>query len=132
MSADYGTEHFKASGHPAGAGTPGSVHVVWKDDSESALGSFRLTEIAELAELAGRAWPAEDGVEVRYVIETRQPGHYRWRIMWSAVAADDFAGGGVSEEFAVETLDGMRHALLEWRLVRRTTLTADEILVPEA
>jgi hypothetical protein len=132
VSADYGTEHFKGYHHD------GWIHVTYKDSGESALGSFTPAEIAELADLAGQAWPGGPGVEVRYVIECRRPSPdpRRWRAMWSAVA-DDTGGGdtvGVSEEFAEITYDGFAKVgsdNLEWRLVRRTTLTADETLKGE-
>lgn len=131
MSADYGTGRFKAYGHRDPKGVP-YLHVVMRDtggrfEGEAPLGNLTLAEIAELALLAGQAWPAGPGVEVRYVIEARRPGKEQWQPMWSALADDD-GDHGVSEHFAGEAYDGFAHSKLEWRLVRRTTVTADEIL----
>jgi hypothetical protein len=140
MSADCGTEHFKGylHRHPGG---PDYIHVVMRAgdgpfDGEAPLGNLSLAEITELAGLAGQAWPHGPGVEVRYVIECRPrdaaPG--AWRAMWSAAAAEEEdSGGGVSEQFAVIAYAGFTSdpGNLEWRLARRTTLTADEPITPD-
>ena len=135
MSADFRTEHFKGYEHK------GSVHVVVvppPDDrwgTEWALGDFSLAEITELAEMAGQAWPSSPGVQVRFEIEVRLPGAKvikDWSVVWSAPATE------ADEDFAEATYAGMRGAppaegmqALQWRLVRRTTVTHEEILQPE-
>ena len=138
MSADYGTARFKGFAHRA----PGDlsdgvswVHVVWRDTGGEwggeAFGDFSLEDLTELVQLAGRAWP--DAAEVRYVIEARLPGK-EWQPLWSAPADEDHAGTGVGEEFAQAAAAGFRVAAsppLEWQLVRRTTVTHDEVLTPE-
>ena len=131
MSADFRTEHFKAYLHPD-RGVP-YIHVVHAVGEEYPAGDFSLGDVGELVELAGQAWPACPGVKVQFVIEARRPGQ-RWAVMWSAVAADeDGAEGGVSQEFADATwagFAGYQPSVLEYRLVRRTTVTADEVLQP--
>jgi hypothetical protein len=129
MSADYGTEHFKGYGHGDW------IHVVYKDDGEPVLGSFTLTHVGELVQLAGQAWPATAGVEVRYVIEQRRgEGEMRrpWTLAWSALA-DDEQDVGVTERYARDVLKGFADGTpaAEWRLSRRTIVTADEPLGPE-
>lgn len=126
MSADYRTASFKGYGHPTGAERPASLHVAYADD-EHGLGAFSLAEIGELAALAGQAWPDGEGVEVRYVIEQRRP-RSGWMPVWSAVAGEDDA-----EYLARSTYESFANAgsLYRFRLVCRTTVTADEILRPE-
>ena len=138
MSADFRTEHFKGYSHGTGDGA--YIHVVavappdkhgW-GGGESTLGGFTLGEIGELAEMAGQAWPEAAGVEVRYVIECRLDGGMvakEWTPVWSALASQ------VDEEFAAITYSGMLGGsvmeAMKWRLVRRTTVTRDEVLQPE-
>jgi hypothetical protein len=127
VSADYRTENLKGYGHL----DKGYIHVDHLDetDGHNPVGDFAFGEIAELAQMAAMAWPAAPGVEVRYVIEAHRPGQ-SWAAMWSArVADDDPAGGGVSLEFAEVTFAELpKTPPLEWRLVRRTTITHDETL----
>jgi hypothetical protein len=134
MSADYGTSRFKGF-----AQRDGGIHVVYRNVDGStghALGTFALEEIGELVQLAGQAWPAGPGVEVRYVIEMRRgAGELRrpWTLVWSALA-DDEQDVGVGEEYARDVLKGFADGTpaSEWRLSRRTIVTADERLDPEA
>lgn len=139
MSADYGTARFKGYGHrrPPGSDSPAYVHVVEKGtggefSGESTMGSFDLADLTELVQIAGQAWHDQPAVEVRFVIEARLPGK-PWQVMWSALADDYGTGNGVEEDLAQAAFSGFRFASgrLEWRLARRTTLTADEILQPE-
>jgi hypothetical protein len=133
MSADYGTEHFKGYGHLDM--DPPYIHVVMRA-GEAALGNFDLAEIGELVQLAGQAWPAATAVEVRYVIETRRrydgtgSNPHPWTLMWSALA-DEEQDHGVSEDYARTAFDGFCDDRREWRLLRRTTVAADEPLDPK-
>jgi hypothetical protein len=139
MSADFRTENYKGYlHHDKYASSPAReerswIHVTQADhDSDYAIGDFTLADLAQLVEMAGQAWPGRPGVEVRYVIEARLPGR-EWQPMWSAPVSEDGSGDGVGEEFAQTALAGFRaggSARMEWRLVQRTTLTADEVLPP--
>ena len=141
MSADYGTARFKGYGHrrPPGSNSPAYIHVVEKGtggefSGESTMGSFDLADLTELVQIAGQAWHDQPAVEVRFVIEARTRGKQEWQPMWSAPADEECAGIGVDEEFAQAAFAGFRAGgspRLEWRLVLRTTLTADEVLQPE-
>jgi hypothetical protein len=145
MSADFRTEHFKGYSHPDGpepyihvmeAAPPGDP---W--GGEAARGSFSLAEIAELVQMAGQAWAACPGVEVWFVIEARLDGGRAakdWTTVWDAPATpelNDLWDKGVDEEFAQITFAGMLTGsvmeAVQWRLVRRTTVTHDEVLQPE-
>jgi hypothetical protein len=111
------------------------VHVV-TGDLDDPVGSFALRDIRELAGMAGQAWPDQPGVQVRFVIEARRPGQ-SWAVMWSAPATPELNSlwdKGVDAEFALITFQGMSSAAgaLEWRLARRTTVTHDEIIDPDA
>jgi len=132
VSADFGTEHFKGyfHGHTTG---PGYIHVVMRAgdgpfSGEAPLGNFTLGEITELAALAGQAWPSGPGVSVRYVIEcqSRTRPDAPWTEVWWVVA-DETGDAGVSEDYAQLTFEGMTNSMMEWRLVRRTVVSSDEI-----
>ena len=133
MSADYGTDHFKGYGHLDRE--PGYIHVTYKAD-DSALGAFSLADITELVQLAGRAWP--DQVEARFEIEARGgydgtgTNPHQWKRMWSAKLGVGFPDEADSETFARLAFDGMSAGggVMEWRLVRRTVVSAVEILAP--
>jgi hypothetical protein len=155
VSADFRTDHLKGYLHPWPGSSPEGhepyIHVVHAVDQEYPLGDFTLAGIAELVQMAGQAWARCPGVVVRYVIETRRrydgtgPNPHPWTIMWRAVAGEDDQAG-VSEDFARQAFDGMHSSQrvlacfeagalatgLEWRLVRRTSVTSDEILSPDA
>jgi hypothetical protein len=131
MSADFGTGHYK--GYLHNSSQPGHepyIHVTQVSSGDDyAVGDFALADIGELVEMAGQAWPGDGRVEVRFVIEVRRHPGTPWVQMWSALADDDFENG-VPESYAAETLDGFLNSAMEWRLTRRTTVTAVEVLRP--
>jgi hypothetical protein len=136
VSADFRTEHFKGYLHPDGD-VP-YIHIRTATDDYPLGTSLSLGEIGELVQLAGQAWASATAVQVRYVIEARRgydgtlSNPHPWAVMWSAVADEDNQAG-VSEDFAKVTFGGMSVAgALEWRLVCRTTVTADEVLGGES
>ena len=143
MSADYGTPRFKGYGHYRRGSGPDEdrvqwIHVVWKGTGGEFAGEarwdFDLADLTEMVQLAGQAWHDQPAVEVRFVIEARTRGNPEWQRMWSALADDYGTGVGVDEEYAQAASAGFRAGgspRLEWRLVRRTTLTAGEVLKPD-
>jgi hypothetical protein len=130
MSADYRTGRFKGYAHTGPSGEVAWVHVTHAAGGD-AMGSFALTDITALAELAGRAWPSGPGVQVRWVIEARRPGQLDWRVMWSAPDGDLEDLGGVDEDYARTVYAQFAKTPMEWRLVHRVTVTADEVITVE-